>query len=135
MEVLANQGRLVIGDKQLRFKSYLSDFEYQELSNWWDNLGGAGDPFFVVQTNVEIVKRCILMTTDQHARQLPREHCRMEDRFVHAAAGRPNHIGDAGDGVLARPGLSAVNQSRTELVLLRRAAGANAESPLPVPLS
>ena len=34
------------------------------MSNWWDGLGGAPNQVYVVQTNVELVKRCILMTTD-----------------------------------------------------------------------
>jgi len=64
MTVLAEQRRLVAGDKQLRFKSYLDDFGYQRTSNWWDGLGGASNPVYVVQTNTEIVQRCLLMTTD-----------------------------------------------------------------------
>ncbi|MCP5540175.1 MAG: site-specific DNA-methyltransferase [Akkermansiaceae bacterium] len=64
MTVLAEQKRLIAGDKQLRFKSYHDDFGYQRASNWWDGLGGASNPVYVVQTNVEIVKRCVLMTTD-----------------------------------------------------------------------
>jgi len=64
MDLLASQGRLLAGDGQLRFKSYLDDFGYEALSNWWDNLGGASDPIYVVQTNDEILDRCILMTTD-----------------------------------------------------------------------
>jgi adenine-specific DNA-methyltransferase len=34
------------------------------MSNWWDSLGGASSPVFVVQTNPEIAKRCVLITTD-----------------------------------------------------------------------
>jgi adenine-specific DNA-methyltransferase len=64
MDQLASARRLIAGDGQLRFKSYLDDFGFQPLSNWWDNLGGAGDPLYVVQTNSEIIERCILMTTD-----------------------------------------------------------------------
>ena len=64
MERLKKAGRLVAGENQLRFKSYLEDFGYVEVSNWWDNLGGASDPIYVVQTNPEIIQRCILMTTD-----------------------------------------------------------------------
>jgi len=56
--------RLIAGSGQLRFKSYLDDFGYGPLSNWWDSLGGASDPIYVVQTNTEVVQRCILMTTD-----------------------------------------------------------------------
>ncbi len=63
MERLAKANRLVIGDAQLGFKRYADDFGYTALSNWWDGLGGASDPIYVVQTNPEIVKRCILMTT------------------------------------------------------------------------
>ena len=48
----------------LRFKRYFDFFPYKSISNWWDALGGAGKPIYVVQTNEEIVKRCILMTTD-----------------------------------------------------------------------
>ena len=63
MDRLADANRLYVGRNQLRFKRYLDDFGYKALSNWWDNLGGAANPIYVVQTNTEIVKRCILMTT------------------------------------------------------------------------
>jgi len=33
------------------------------MTNWWDGLGGAKDRAYVVQTNAEVIKRCILMTT------------------------------------------------------------------------
>jgi adenine-specific DNA-methyltransferase len=64
MERLAMAGRLIAGLGTWRFKSYLDDHGMRELSNWWDGLGGAKDPVYVVQTNTEIVKRCMLMTTD-----------------------------------------------------------------------
>lgn len=64
MDILLKQNRLVAGDEQLRFKSYLDDFGYQRISNWWDGLGGASDPVYIVQTNASIIQRCILMTTD-----------------------------------------------------------------------
>jgi adenine-specific DNA-methyltransferase len=63
MERLARANRLFAGEGQLRFRGYSDDFGYKALSNWWDGLGGASDPIYVVQTNTEIVKRCILMTT------------------------------------------------------------------------
>lgn len=64
MDRLAFADRLLIGKDQIRFKRFLSDFGYQVLSNWWDGLGGASSPVYVVQTNTEVIKRCILMTTD-----------------------------------------------------------------------
>lgn len=64
MERVAAAGRLVAGGKAVDFKRYLDDFEYKGISNWWDGLGGASAPIYVVQTNPEIVRRCILMTTD-----------------------------------------------------------------------
>ena len=63
MERLAAANRLYVGRNQLRFKRYLDDFGYKALSNWWGGLGGAANPIYVVQTNTEILKRCILMTT------------------------------------------------------------------------
>jgi adenine-specific DNA-methyltransferase len=63
MDRLAAANRLYVGRNQLRFKRYVDDFGYKALSNWWDGLGGAANPIYVVQTNTEIVKRCILMTT------------------------------------------------------------------------
>jgi adenine-specific DNA-methyltransferase len=64
MQRLTLAGHIVAGEGQLRYKGYLDDFGYEALSNWWDNLGGASSPMYVVQTNTEIVQRCILMTTD-----------------------------------------------------------------------
>lgn len=61
---LREANRLCAFGKALDGKRYLNDFAYKELSNWWDHLGGASDPLYVVQTNTEIVQRCILMTTD-----------------------------------------------------------------------
>jgi len=54
----------LIAKGTLYFKRYHNDFDYKPLQNWWDNLGGASNPIYVVQTNPEIIQRCILMTTD-----------------------------------------------------------------------
>jgi len=63
MERLRQAGRLIASGRSLDYIRYLDDFPFKTLSNWWDGLGGASDPIYVVQTNVEIVKRCMLMTT------------------------------------------------------------------------
>lgn len=63
---LRDLGRLIASPngKALDGKRYLDDFPFKELSNWWDGLGGASNPIYVVQTNDEVIKRCILMTSD-----------------------------------------------------------------------
>src|SRR5436309_12863763 len=57
-------GRLVANGNSIDYVRYLDDFPFKTLSNWWDALGGAPDQIYVVQTNPEIIQRCILMTTD-----------------------------------------------------------------------
>ena len=63
LDKLADGRRLFVGDKQLRYKRYAADFGYIEVTNWWDEFGGASNPLYVVQTNHEAIKRCILMST------------------------------------------------------------------------
>lgn len=57
-------GRAVITGNRLRFKRYADDFNWIALSNIWTGLAGAIDKVYVVQTNPEVIKRCMLMTTD-----------------------------------------------------------------------
>ena len=64
LDRLAQAGRLFVGERQLRFKRYSSDFGFTEVTNWWDEFGGASNPTYVVQTNFEVVKRCLLLTTN-----------------------------------------------------------------------
>jgi adenine-specific DNA-methyltransferase len=42
----------------------IDDFPAFSLSNLWTEVGGAADRVYVVQTNVRIVERCMLMCTD-----------------------------------------------------------------------
>lgn len=64
MHRLRDQGRLCANGASLDGKRYLDDFPFKEQTNWWDGLGGAASPIYVVQTNEELAKRCMLMTTD-----------------------------------------------------------------------
>jgi len=64
MDRLARAGRLLPLQSDVRFIKYAAVPSAKMLSNWWDNLGGASSPIYVVQTNAELVKRCILMCTD-----------------------------------------------------------------------
>ncbi|NWG25043.1 MAG: site-specific DNA-methyltransferase [Pseudorhodoplanes sp.] len=48
----------------VRFIRYSPEPSIKQMSNWWDGLGGAPNQVYVVQTNAELVKRCLLMSTD-----------------------------------------------------------------------
>ena len=61
---LHEMGRIIVQKSRLRFKRYASDFNFVPHTNVWSGLGGASRKVYVVQTNVEVVKRCLLMTTD-----------------------------------------------------------------------
>jgi adenine-specific DNA-methyltransferase len=61
---LFEMGRVVAQKSRLVFKRYADDFPAVEINNVWLGLGGAPDKQYVVQTNTEIVQRCLLMTTD-----------------------------------------------------------------------
>ncbi|MBS1717341.1 MAG: site-specific DNA-methyltransferase [Armatimonadetes bacterium] len=60
--------RIVPSTRILNYVRFIEDFPAQELSNVWDDIGGIQsrlDPkVYVVQTALEAVKRCFLMTTD-----------------------------------------------------------------------
>ena len=64
MERLKLANRLIAGKTQIGIKRFFEDFPYQQLTNWWDNVGGAANPIYVVQTSDEIVQRCISMASD-----------------------------------------------------------------------
>ena len=64
MNRLAMADRLFPLNKDVRFIRYSPTPSVKRISNWWDGLGGASSPIYVVQTNTELVKRCVLMSTD-----------------------------------------------------------------------
>ena len=57
-------GRVVRQKTRLVFLRYANDFDYVPITNIWSGLGGSPDKIYVVQTNPEVIKRCMLMTTD-----------------------------------------------------------------------
>jgi adenine-specific DNA-methyltransferase len=57
-------GRVKPFGNTLRYIKYLDDFPFKPLNNLWAGFVGARDPVYVVQTNEEIIKRCLLLTTD-----------------------------------------------------------------------
>jgi adenine-specific DNA-methyltransferase len=64
IQELVNLKRVAPYGNSLRFIRYLEDFPYKQLDHLWDGLSGARDKVYVVQTNEEVIKRCILMTSN-----------------------------------------------------------------------
>ncbi len=59
--IIAN--RVHAQETRLRYVRYFTDFPFEQVSDYWD-APGVTDRIYVVQTNVRVVERCILMTTD-----------------------------------------------------------------------
>lgn len=69
MNRLAELGRIDKTDNQLGYVRYFEDFPYMQLNNLWkDTLGqnqyGDGGKKYVVQTSLQVIQRCMLMSTD-----------------------------------------------------------------------
>jgi adenine-specific DNA-methyltransferase len=64
LERLIPLRRLAPSGKTLRYVRYFDDFSFSKLTNLWQGFGGAADPIYVVQTNAEIIQRCMLMTSN-----------------------------------------------------------------------
>lgn len=65
-EKLIRAGRLIKRGKSVESLRYWNDYAAQQITNLWTDTGsGSGmDKIYVVQTNTEVVKRCLLMATD-----------------------------------------------------------------------
>jgi adenine-specific DNA-methyltransferase len=64
---LAEENRLLAIGSTLRMVNYLEDYPVTPLTNLWTDTqtsGFAADRVYVVQTLAEVIKRCVLMTTD-----------------------------------------------------------------------
>jgi adenine-specific DNA-methyltransferase len=67
LERLAKSHRIETYGVTASFRRYTDDFPFFPLSNSWTDTASGGygaDKVYVVQTNVKIVERCLLMTTD-----------------------------------------------------------------------
>ena len=56
--------RIIHTKSGIRYKFFLDDFPVSPLNHLWADVIGASNPIYVVQTNEDVVKRCMLMTTD-----------------------------------------------------------------------
>ena len=56
--------RIIAIGNTLRHLRYLDESSLTAIGNLWDGFLGQTSPIYVVQTNTDIIQRCILMTTD-----------------------------------------------------------------------
>jgi len=56
--------RAIPTKSSIRLAVRFDEFPYGGYQNLWSGLGGAAGPIYVVQTNSEVVERCLLMTTN-----------------------------------------------------------------------
>ena len=61
---LLQSNRIMFTKSGIRYKFFLDDYPASPINHLWNDVIGAQNPVYVVQTNIEVVKRCILMTTD-----------------------------------------------------------------------
>ena len=64
---LSKANRLCKVGKYLRYKMYADDYPVYAITNYWDDVraGGFGQAkIYVVQTNTDVVARCLLLATD-----------------------------------------------------------------------
>ena len=64
LDRVARADRLLPQKKQIRLAFFRSDYPVKRLGPVWNDLGGANDKVYVVQTTRKLVERCILMATD-----------------------------------------------------------------------
>ena len=64
MARLAYADRLEMEGESLSYVYFFGDFPYQKLNNFWDDTAPAQNKQYVVQTNEDVVQRCVLMATD-----------------------------------------------------------------------
>lgn len=64
MDKLAMLGRLFVEGDFPRYVMFHEDFPFAKLTSPWNDTAPAQDKKYVVQTSLEVIKRCVLMTTD-----------------------------------------------------------------------
>ena len=64
LERAIKSGRIIRIGKSLRHLRYLKESGLTAYGNLWDGFLGQHAPVYVVQTNTQIVQRCLLMATD-----------------------------------------------------------------------
>jgi len=67
MQRLADAGRIHVAKGSIQYRRFHEDFPFQQIGSiWTDTITGSftANKIYVVQTNLKIAERCLLMTTD-----------------------------------------------------------------------
>jgi len=64
LDRLAGQHRIVATGNTLRYKQYLDDFPLTEVTTIWEDTARDPENLYAVQTPSNVIRRCVLMTTD-----------------------------------------------------------------------
>lgn len=64
VENLIKKNRLIKEGNTICYKYYYDDYPITELNSFWDKIGAASSKIYVVQTPDEVIKRCILMSSN-----------------------------------------------------------------------
>lgn len=64
LENLKVKNRLIVEGNAVGYKQYLDDYPVKTINSLWIGIGPASNKIYVVQSSDEIVKRCVLMSTD-----------------------------------------------------------------------
>ena len=64
MEVLIQKNRIMKTGSVPTYVLYHSDYPVKPIHNLWEDFQGASNPKYVVETNPQVIARCLLMTTD-----------------------------------------------------------------------
>lgn len=64
LDRLAERGRIVKAGNTIRYKQYIGDFPFVEITTIWDDTARDRQNVYVVQTPTNVIRRCMLMTTE-----------------------------------------------------------------------
>lgn len=64
MRTLIEAGRIFAAGDNLYYKLYLQDYPVKAINNLWADTSGPKGLKYIVETNRDVVARCLLMTTD-----------------------------------------------------------------------
>jgi adenine-specific DNA-methyltransferase len=64
LQILNISNRITIESNTIRYRQYFEDYPVMPINSLWEGIGAPSDKIYVVQTPDEIIRRCVLMTTD-----------------------------------------------------------------------